>query len=613
MPRIFLFLLMLLPATLLAQSKDEELAAQYYLNGEFEKAAVLYETLWKKDPSSYIYTNYLNTLIALKDFDQADKVARSQMKKFPGEYAYAVDRAWIQTKANEPEKAAKLSMDLVEDVKDAEEALKLGLALTRRGYYAEAEAAFLKGRKLTNASYLFAGDLAGIYALTGNKSRMIEEGILHAMADPGNMAGVQMLFQDYLVEESDWTSLLKELRQRVQKNPEEPAANELLMWALVQKKDFYGAFVQFRAMDKRQNTHGRRIMELASICLKNGDFDNAVRCYAYVVDLGESKPYYFQAQYGLLEVRYDRIAVYNRFSPQDVVDAEQEFKKFISLYGAYIETEFAARKLAHLYIFYLDRPDTAIIILQALADNPHLKKNFRGEVKLELGDAYLMIGEVWDAELIYSQVDKDFKEDMMGQEAKYRMARLFYFKGEFERSNAYLEVLKTATTQLISNNAIDLSLLILDNTGFDTTEDAMRLYAEAELLIYRNKIKEGMEKLDELDKSFPGHSLKDEILFARAKAFIRRNQTDSAVHFLERILIEHPGDILADNALFMLAQLNEYQLNNPQKAMEYYEKLLLTYPGSLFVVEARKRFRFLRGDKPDQEENNQILFDRFTN
>jgi tetratricopeptide (TPR) repeat protein len=312
-------------------------------------------------------------------------------------------------------------------------------------------------------------------------------------------------------------------------------------------------------------------------------------------------------------VRYNRIVIFHRFNVEDLGEAEREFKNFIRDFGPYFETEFAERQLAHLYIFYLDRPDTAIQILQHIAANPRVKKNFQGEVKLELGDAYLMMGEVWDAELIYSQVDKDFKEDILGQEAKFRMARLFYYKGEFERSNAYLEVLKTATTQLISNNAIDLSLLILDNTGMDTTEEAMQLYADAELLIYRNKVAEGMKLLSEIETRFPGHSLQDEIVYARAKAFIRMNQTDTAIHYLKILVRDYQYDILADNALFMMAQLYEYQKNDPAKAMELYEQLLLNYPASLFVVEARKRYRFLRGDKPDEKENKQIMFDRFMN
>jgi len=614
MPRFLFLILTLLPLLVSAQSKDEELAAQYYMNGEFDKAAVLYEQLWKKNPSStYIYTNYLNTFLALKNYNGAEEMIRAQEKRFPAEASYRVDRVWVIQKSGNLDKAKKRAAEIASEVKNGEDALNVALALSRREFFEEAQNAFLNGRKKEKDPLLFAGDLANLYAIMGKKQEMVDEGVLHVQASPQNLESMENLFQDNLRNDEDWELLVKKLRINLQKNVDDPASNELLMWTLVQKKDFDAAFIQFRAIDKRNNQGGKRLMELAQLAQTNGDFENAVKSYDYVVSLGDKAPFYFQAKYGLIEVRYNRIVKYQRYTPQDLVDTEREFKNFIRDFAPYFETEFAERQLAHLYMFYLDQPDTAIEILKRISENPRAKKNFKGEVKLELGDAYLMLGEVWDAELIYSQVDKDFKEDILGQEAKYRMARLFYFKGEFERSNAYLEVLKTATTQLISNNAIDLSLLILDNTGMDTTEEPMKLYADAELLIYRNKVKEGMAILSEIEKRFPNHSLQDEILYARAKAAIRGNQTDTAIYYLDQLLSKFPYDILADNALFMKAQLYEFQKNDPQKAMELYENLLLKYPASLYVVEARKRYRRLRGDKPDEEENKQIMFDRFMN
>lgn len=597
-----------------AQSKDEELAAQYYMNGEFDKAALLYEQLWKKNPSStYIYTNYLNTFLALKNYDGAEDMIRAQEKKFPNEQSYKVDRVWVIQQSGKVDKAKKLAGEIAEGVKNGDEALNAALALSRRKFYEEAQQAFLLGRKKEGDPFLFAGDLASLYAIMGKKKEMVDEGVLHVQASPDNLQSMEYLFQDNLRNDEEWELLVKKLRINLQKNVDDPASNELLMWTLVQKKDFDAAFIQFRAIDKRNNLGGKRLMELAQIATINGDFENAVKSYEYVVSLGDRAPFYFQAKYGLIEVRYTRIVHFRRYTPQDLIDAEREFKTFIRDFSPYFETDEAERQLAHLSMFFLDKPDTAIKILERIAANPRAKKLFRGEVKLELGDAYLMMGDVWEAELIYSQVDKDFKEDILGQEAKFRMARLFYYKGEFERSNAYLEVLKTATTQLISNNAIDLSLLILDNTGMDTTDEPMQLYADAELLIYRNKVKEGMALLSEIEKRFPNHSLQDEILYARAKAAVRSNQADTAIYFLDELLSKFAGDILADNALFMKAQLYEFQKNDPQKAMELYEQLLLKYPASLFVVEARKRYRYLRGDKPDEEENNQIMFDRFMN
>ncbi len=599
---------------LAAQNRDEELAAQYYLNGEFEKAIDLYEKLHRKTPeNTYIYSNYLNSFLALNRFDEAEKLVRKQIRKFENDYTFDADLLYVLDKAARTEERKKETENLIRGIKDTDQAYRAFIALMKRNYRNEGLEALLKGRKLSGDKTLFARELVMIYGDLGNKSELIRELCTLVEENPLAIDKTQELAQAYFSSDEDWNLLKKELQNRLQKDPDYTGWQEMIMWVLVQQKNFEGAFIQFRALDKKNKEGGKRILDLALISLQNQEWDMAAKCYEYVKQLGEGAPYFYQALYGLLDVRYRKIVVYGRYNQEDLLAAEKEFSSFVNSYSSYFNTEIAERQLAYLYNFYLDKPDSAIALLNRIIANPSAPARFRGEVKLDLGDCYVMQGDVWEAELLYSQVDKDFKEDVLGQEAKFRMAKLFYYKGEFERSKAYLDVLKTATTQLISNNAIELSMLIQDNTGLDSTEEAMQIYAEADLLIYRNKIREGLEKLDQLNRQFPNHVLADEILWAKFKAMKRQNLPDSGLYFLNKILTEHGEDILADNALYELAQLYEKELNQPAKAMELYEKLMLQYPGSLFVVEARKSYRRLRGDKPDTDERKELLFNGFMN
>jgi TolA-binding protein len=252
--------------------------------------------------------------------------------------------------------------------------------------------------------------------------------------------------------------------------------------------------------------------------------------------------------------------------------------------------------LAHLNAFYLDQPDSAIDNLEEAIRFPGISKTSQAECKLELGDIYLFTGNVWDSDLLYKQIEKDFKNDPLGQEAKFRAARLDYFRGDFLWAQAQLDVLKSATSQLIANDALSLSLLISDNMGLDSTMDALILYSRADLLTYRNKTDEALVVLDSLLKQFPSHSLVDDAWFKQAQIMDMRHNWAAEDSLYEKIVSNDSASVLADDALFHRAELFENKLKNKQKAMELYESLLVKYPGSLFAVEARKRYRTIRGD-----------------
>jgi tetratricopeptide (TPR) repeat protein len=214
----------------------------------------------------------------------------------------------------------------------------------------------------------------------------------------------------------------------------------------------------------------------------------------------------------------------------------------------------------------------------------------------------LLSNKVWTSLIYYSQVEKDFKENPLGHEAKLRKAKIAYYQGDFQWSQAQLDVLKASTSKLISNDAMELSLFITDNFELDTSEIPMQIYARADLLFFQNKYSESILTLDTILNKFNGHSLTDEILFKKSTIYLKTNQTQKAVEVLEKIQSEFHYDILADDAIFNLAEIYQKKLQNEKKAKELYEKILLEHKGSIYTAEARKRFRKLRGDFVDGKQ-----------
>jgi TolA-binding protein len=189
------------------------------------------------------------------------------------------------------------------------------------------------------------------------------------------------------------------------------------------------------------------------------------------------------------------------------------------------------------------------------------------------------------------------KDDPLGELARYKNAQLSYYMADFEWAQAQLNILKGATTHLISNDAISLSTFIMDNMGLDTTLYPMQKYAEAELLVFQNEFDKAMSSLDSISMIYPQHTLADDIVMMRAKIELKRRDYTKAAEYFTTIRTKYGEDILADDATFMLAELYETVLDDKAKAMELYQDILVTYKSSVLVVEARKRFRILRGDE----------------
>ncbi len=593
---LLLFLLLGL-GPLFAQTGDEQLAAQYFSNNEFDKAADEYEKLISKNPGSgYYYDNLLACYFRLNKFDDAEKLTKKQQRKFDDNYYFKVDQGYVYKKANTPDKAKKIWDELLNKVTGDElQASEIAAAFQKRGETDYAILVLEKARKKSNSPLLFCFELAKLYADKKETQKMVDEYLNALHGNPMLQEDIQGYLQLYLEEAADVEIVKNALLKRYRESPSTDAFSEMLVWLYVQRKDFNSAFMQARAIDKRYKEDGRRILELANLALQNEYYDDATNMYNYIIAAGKDKVNYMNARIGNLNARNRKVINTTQYTLADMKLLEADYGTFLTEFGRYYFTATVIRDLARLQAYYMNDYPGAIQHFTELIDMPRLDNQFKAQCKLELGDIYILKGEVWDAMLLYGQVDKDFKEDPLGQEAKFRNAKLSYYMGEFEWARAQLDVLKTATTQLIANNALELSLIIQDNT-LDSIEEPLLLFAKADLYYYQNKIAASLQLLDSIEKEFPRHSLSDDILMKRAELSYKNRDYNKSIAYLNQILKEHGSDILGDNALFMLADITEKKLNDKTTAQKLYEQFLEQYPGSFFTTEVRKRFRALRGD-----------------
>jgi len=600
---ILLFALLLGANVASAQTeKDRALAAQYYRNGDYDKAAELYDKLFQKEGGTEIYYKLFDCYSRLKQFEVLEKFVGKQVKRNKDDLRYQVDLGLVY-KLEAKQDKANTTWDGVIKALQADEAQIRQIAAAFESYQQDEYQlkTFERGAKLLKDRNIFGFDIAEMYF----KKKDAEKGINYLLDFINDQPGMVQGVYNYLQSDQNGAAVMDQLETqlyaRIQKQPNNEVYPEMLIWLLIQRKDFESAFIQVKAIDKRKNEDGDRIMNFAVQATTEQFYDEAIKAYEYVISKGKDRPYFLMARSLLLRVRKEKLAKGLHYTTEDLLALKGMYQDFINTYGVNPTTAPTVIDLAELEALYLGNLDTAIAELQRVISLPGLTRMIRNTAKLNEGDYQVMNGDYWESSLLYSQVDKEEKDGALGEDARFRNARLAYYKGEFEWSQAQLDVLKGSTSELIANDALQLSIFIMDNSGLDSTTEALEMYSSADLLIFQHKYKEAQTKLDSIPIKFPAHSLTDDIWMAEARIAINQQQFDKAIDLLQKILAGYKTGILGDDATYMLAGIYEKQLHDKDKAMELYKDIMMNYKSSIYLTEARKKFRALRGDKLDEE------------
>ena len=579
---------------------DEQLAAQYFQRGEYEKAALYYDKLYRSQPNDYYYEQLFRCQVSLKDYESAEKLAKDQLRRQNGDPRFIVDLGSVYRAQGDDDKATQQFQKALKGMKyDQASVRNLANAFSKYNELDLALEAYERGQNGLKDGTNFHYEIATIYAAKGDVPAMVKQYIDLLGANESYIQAVQnglARYIDFSVVDSRSETLRTELLRHIQKDPQKTIYQELLIWMYIQQKDLTSALVQSKAMDKRFGEGGQRVMELAEVAVTNEDWSTAVKCYQYVVTLGSEGPNYLRARIGEVNTLDRQLTAQAEPAREELIALQQKYEVTISELGRSRGTLELVRGLARLKAYYLNDAPGAITLLEEGIATPGADPKSQAEMKLDLGDIHVLNANIWEASLLYSQVDLDFKQDMLGHEARLRNAKVSFYAGDFLWAQGQLDVLKASTSKLIANDAMELSLLISDNLGADSNSVPLSMYAHAQLLSFQHRYDEALTELDTLTLTYPMHSISDEVFMERFRIAFARHQYDSAAVWLVKITEQYPNDILMDNALIELGRLYDTKLKDPAKAKQYYERLLFEQGGSIFVPEARDRFRRLRGD-----------------
>lgn len=572
------------------QAQEASLAFLYLRNGEYEKAAAIYKTLHEKNPlnSSYL-TNLVTSYQQLENFNEVASIINKQLEKRSDQYYLLVELGYnyqLQYKQDSATFFYEKALKSIEKSKN--KGYLIGRSFQKNHLLDYALIAFKKSMEF-NPNANFNLQIAAIYGEKADLENMFNTYLNLVETNLNYLPTAKTYIGRYITDDSENEAnifLRKLLIKKMQNNPQN-SWNEILSWLYMQQKEYSKAFIQEKALFKRDASSLKGITDLGGIAFKDKNYTVSQECFKYILDNTTIVEEQLRAKLYLLQIAIKTDAEIN--------STEQQFQELFSAYGKSQYTISIQLVYAEFLAFRKNEPENAISLLKDALKLP-ISEFEKGSIKTKLADILVYTNKFSTALIYYTQVQNDLKSHTIGQTARFKIAQTSYFKGDFEWAQSQLKVLKNSTSQLIANDALDLNLLITDNVVKDSLKIALKTYAKADLLAFQNKNQAAIDTLQVLLNNFKGHSLEDEALFKQAQLLEKHGGFIKAESNYLQIIALNKDDILVDDAIYYVANLYLNQLENIEKAKEYYQTIIFEYPSSIYLVDARKKYRKLRGD-----------------
>lgn len=595
--RFSLLTIILLSFNKVYGQQEFRLALEYYNNREFDKAESVLEALLEKNTNSTYLRYYLNSLVEQKKFDETEKAIKYYSRKVGNNPSIKVDFGQIYKLIGKAKESEKYYREAISgSLNNRNSVVSVASRFINSREFDWAERTYIEAsKKLKNES--FEQEMATLYYYMRRYDEMVDIYLELLARSDGFLQMVQNRLNSAIYTDTDksLTDIVEQkLLLKIQQYPKHDVFNEMLIWIYIQQNNYAGAYIQARALDLRNRENGSRLITLAQQATEAKDYETAVKAYNDVLAYGEFSPFYEEAYREKLYVLYARIKTGLDADIETINNTIELYRNAITKFGYRHDFLPTILNFIELLSLYSDSYTEALQTIEKAENIRGLMKADIANIEILKADIMLYQNKIWDATLIYAKIERDNKDNPIGYEAKFRKVKMAFYLHDFEWAKSQIDVIKASTTKLTSNDAIEMSIVLYEGwSETDSTQQPLKLFASALLKHAQHDVQNVLILVDSIiatEHSF----LSVEALNLKGKVLQENARYAEAAEAYERAVTFYSYETNSDFSLFQLGKLYSEHLNDSNKAIELFTRLLHDYKSSIFCIEARHLIHNIR-------------------
>lgn len=607
-----LFSFLLIGTACLSAQTDQRanmfrLAQVFEQQADYERALQLYSDLYRTDSSNFSWFDGVKRMsVQLKRYDDAIRITKDRLLRMPSDISLRTSLGSLfQSSGNEKAADSVWSALLANGRTNP---MLFRLVATEQAnlrLFDKAIATYRSGRAVMGDRFLFAGDLGYLYSVMMDYSGMAREYLLMIEQNEQQFDFVQSRLVTVVTRPEALKAVIDVVQEQIARRESVPVLR-LQLWLLMESKRISEALDVVQKLESLVNSQGQELFNFAERAFREHEYAAALTAYRQAITGNAQAVFVPAARFGIARCM-EELSIAPSVPPptgsadRSMPESRPDLGGAVAMYSELVR-QFPLSPIGANALYRI-----GWIRFRKLYDLDGARRVFDSLITTmpggalvpqafdALGEIAVAKNELPAATMAYQRMaSSPYANADQKNAAQFRLAEIQFFREDMDSALAILKPLTENLKADESNDALLLQYFIIENQM--QFADALRRYAQAELLDRQGKWSEASSLCSSILESAPAAPLADDVLLKMAEIAIRLKRFPDALTAYNKLLEDYKDSILRDKTLFKMGELYQFQLNETAKAIDAYQMVLEKYPLSLFAEEARKRIRLLRGD-----------------